>query len=163
MKVKSESEVAQSCLTLSDPMVWSLPGSSIHGIFQARVLEWGAIAFSSSRPHYFLLPAHSSMRFQWLLPAPASTRAVPKLCITKSPLFRYHSLGPDACSLGLWLLLEDKFYHVVDDNPPTLMLLFWSSLISSTYLLLLYSNLITLITSPILYSLATEYLHLDVP
>ena len=46
MKVKSESEVAQSCLTLSDPMDCSLPGSSIHGIFQARVLEWGAIAFS---------------------------------------------------------------------------------------------------------------------
>ena len=46
MKVKSESEVAQSCLTPSDPMDCSLPGSSIHGIFQARVLEWGAIAFS---------------------------------------------------------------------------------------------------------------------
>ena len=45
-KVKSESEVAQSCLTLSDPMDCSLPGSSIHGIFQARVLEWGAVAFS---------------------------------------------------------------------------------------------------------------------
>ena len=42
----SESEVAQSCLTLSDPMDCSLPGSSVHGIFQARVLEWGAIAFS---------------------------------------------------------------------------------------------------------------------
>ena len=46
MKVKSESEVAQSCLTLCDPMDCSLPGSSVHGIFQARVLEWGAIAFS---------------------------------------------------------------------------------------------------------------------
>ena len=46
MKVKSESEVTQSCPTLSDPMDSSLPGSSIHGIFQARVLEWGAIAFS---------------------------------------------------------------------------------------------------------------------
>ena len=45
-KVKSESEVAQSCPTLSDPMDCSLPGSSVHGIFQARVLEWGAIAFS---------------------------------------------------------------------------------------------------------------------
>ena len=44
MKVKSESEVTQSCPTLSDPMDCSLPGSSIHGIFQARVLEWGAIA-----------------------------------------------------------------------------------------------------------------------
>ena len=46
MKVKSESEVAQSCPTLCDPMDCSLPGSSIHGSFQARVLEWGAIAFS---------------------------------------------------------------------------------------------------------------------
>ena len=48
MKVKSESEVAQSCPTPSDPMDCSLPGSSVHGIFQARVLEWGAIAFSTS-------------------------------------------------------------------------------------------------------------------
>ena len=48
MKVKSESEVTQSCPTLSDPMDCSLPGSSVHGIFQARVLEWGAIAFSDS-------------------------------------------------------------------------------------------------------------------
>ena len=47
MKVKSESEVAQSCLTLSDPMDCSLPGSSVHGIFQAIVLEWGAIALGS--------------------------------------------------------------------------------------------------------------------
>ena len=46
MKVKSESEDAQSCPTLRDPMECSLPGSSIHGISQARVLEWGAIAFS---------------------------------------------------------------------------------------------------------------------
>ena len=48
MKVKSESEVAQSCLTLSDPMDCSLLGSCIHGISQARVLEWGAIAFSDN-------------------------------------------------------------------------------------------------------------------
>ena len=49
MKVKSESEseVTQSCLTLSDPMDCGPPGSSVHGIFQARVLEWGAIAFSA--------------------------------------------------------------------------------------------------------------------
>ena len=46
MKVKSGSEAAQSCLTLSDPIDCSPPGSSVHGIFQARVLEWGAIAFS---------------------------------------------------------------------------------------------------------------------
>ena len=52
VKVKSESEVAQSCPTLFDPMDCSLPGSSLHGILQARVLEWGAISFArgSSRP-----------------------------------------------------------------------------------------------------------------
>ena len=52
MKVKSESEVAQSCPTLSGPMDCSLPGSSVHGISQARVLEWGAIAFSEYSPKY---------------------------------------------------------------------------------------------------------------
>ena len=50
MKVKSESEVAQTCPTLSDPMDCSPPDSSIHGIFQVRVLEWGAIAFSVIKP-----------------------------------------------------------------------------------------------------------------
>ena len=50
MKVKSEREVAQSCPTLSDPMDCRVPGSSAHGIFQARVLEWGAIAFSATLP-----------------------------------------------------------------------------------------------------------------
>ena len=55
MKVKSQSEVAQSCPTLSNLMDYSLPGSSVHGIFQARVLEWGAIAFSKclSSPAHF--------------------------------------------------------------------------------------------------------------
>ena len=48
MKVKRESEVAQSCPTVSDPMDCSVPTSSVHGIFQARVLEWGAIAFYSA-------------------------------------------------------------------------------------------------------------------
>ena len=54
MKVKSESEAAQLCPTLSNPMDCSLPGSSIHGIFQARVLEWGAIAFSALLQGMFL-------------------------------------------------------------------------------------------------------------
>ena len=53
MKVKSESEVTQSCLTLSDPMDCSPPGSSVHGIFQARVLEWGAIALSAIKAMVF--------------------------------------------------------------------------------------------------------------
>ena len=57
MKVKSQSEVAQSCPTLRDLMDCSLPGSSVHGIFQARVLEWGAIAFSDvlSRSTQFII------------------------------------------------------------------------------------------------------------
>ena len=50
MKVKSESEVAQLCLTLSDPMDCGPPGSSVHGIFQASILEWGDIAFSDYMP-----------------------------------------------------------------------------------------------------------------
>ena len=52
MKVKSESEVTQSCPTLRDPMDCSLPGFSVHGIFQARVLKWGAIAYK--RIYFFL-------------------------------------------------------------------------------------------------------------
>ena len=64
-KVKSESEVAQLCPTLNDPMNYSLPGSSIHGIFQARILEGGAIAFSSQhsldhRKSKSILQHHSS-------------------------------------------------------------------------------------------------------
>ena len=72
MKVKSESEVAQSCLTLSDPMDCSLPGSSVHGIFQARVLQWVAIAFSDCA----------------LLSAAKSLQLCPTLCdpIDGSPL-----------------------------------------------------------------------------
>ena len=53
IKVKSESEVAQLWLTLSDPMDGSPPGSSIHGIFQARVLEWGAIAVSETQKYLY--------------------------------------------------------------------------------------------------------------
>ena len=55
MKVKSERGVSQSYLTLKDPMDCSLPGSAIHGIFQARVLEWGAIAFSNSALYNHLI------------------------------------------------------------------------------------------------------------
>ena len=63
MKVKSESEVAQSCLTLRDPMDCSPPGSSVHGTFQARVLEWGAIAFSNLSPlnPVYFSPCHSQL------------------------------------------------------------------------------------------------------
>ena len=62
MKVKSESEVTQSCPTLSDLMDGSLPGSSVHGIFQARVLGWGTIAFSISQGSSIQLQV--GLRFQ---------------------------------------------------------------------------------------------------
>ena len=69
MKVKSESEIAQvvylkviqSCLTPSDPMDCSLPGSSVHGIFQARVLEWGAIAFSDTHIYIYVILQSTSV------------------------------------------------------------------------------------------------------
>ena len=60
MKVKSESEVAQWCPTPSDPMDCSPPGPSFHGMFQARVLEWGAIAFSIGISMLLLLLSHFS-------------------------------------------------------------------------------------------------------
>ena len=74
MKVKSESEVTQSCAILSDLMDCSLPGSSVHGIFQARVLEWGAIAFSNDQPrqhikkhrHYFADKGSSSQSYGFI-------------------------------------------------------------------------------------------------
>ena len=76
MKAKSESEVAQLCLTLSDPMDCSLPGSSVHGIFQARELEWGAIAFSILDAslkifHFMDVPQFMSSSYcktSWLFP-----------------------------------------------------------------------------------------------
>ena len=70
MKVKSESEVTQLCPTLSDTMDCSLPGSSIHGIFQARVLEWGAIAFSSESARCTHISSPSSTLLL-TLPAPS--------------------------------------------------------------------------------------------
>ena len=68
MKVKSQSEVTQSCPTLSDPMDCSPPGSSVHGIFQARVLEWGAIAFSTQtlEKNPFLFQLLGATRILWL-------------------------------------------------------------------------------------------------
>ena len=67
--LESESEVAQSCPTLCDPMDCSLPGSSVHGIFQTRVLEWGAISFSrgSSQPREFLWNSHQTLFSQIIL------------------------------------------------------------------------------------------------
>ena len=86
MKVKSESEVALSCSTLSDLMDCYLPGSSVHGIFQARVLEWGAIAFSESASRYVLIRILTSR--QQLLK-----------CANRPVLGKGWELGVFACSV----------------------------------------------------------------
>ena len=91
MKVKSESEVAQSCPTLSDPMDCSLPGSSVHGIFQARVLEWVAIAFSGSYPYISINGAHPKCQcfddlgtfIRYLCPLPFMTPKVSQAILTQ--------------------------------------------------------------------------------
>ena len=104
MKVKSESEVAQLSPTLSDPMDCSLPGSSVHGIFQARVLEWVAIAFSSSVTKSCL----SLLCLQGLqharLPCPSLP---PRVCSNSRPLSRWccptilSSVAPSPPALNL--------------------------------------------------------------
>ena len=66
MKVKSESEVTQSCPTLSDLMDCGPPGSSVHGIFQARVLEWGAIAFSEIQYIPIKISVQSYQNLSWI-------------------------------------------------------------------------------------------------
>ena len=97
MKVKSESEVAQSCPTLSDPRDRSPPGSSIHGIFQARVLEWGAIAFSTVllRQNFFL------------------TVAVPDTGFEAQENGHTHSYGSHMAFLRLGLTISKEIHYLV--------------------------------------------------
>ena len=85
MKVKSESEVPQSCWTLSDPMDCSPPGSSVHGSVQARVLEWGAIAFSELRSIHYVIATKINNRI--------SQTFVRLLCVP-SPSHSLHSNFP---------------------------------------------------------------------
>ena len=127
MKVKSESEVAQSCLTLLDPMDCSLPASSIHGIFQARVLEWGAIAFSevvsSSLQPYGL--QHSR------LPCPSLSLGA---CWNSCPLSQwYHPTVSSSCSL---FLLPSIFLSIRLFSNELALCMRWPYYISSVFLFL---------------------------
>ena len=83
MKVKSESEVAQSCLTLSYPVDCSPPGSSVHGIFQARVLEWGAIAFSKITNENLLYSTGNSTQYSVMIYTGKESNRVEILYIDK--------------------------------------------------------------------------------
>ena len=115
MNVKSESEFAQSCPTLSNPKDCSLPGSSIHGIFQARVLELGAIAFSNilSRLVITFLPRSKRLLISWLQSPSAVILEPPKIkSDSVSPSISHQVMGPDAmlvlsmCLIGLVVFCE---------------------------------------------------------
>ena len=80
MKVKSQSEVTQSCLTLRDPMDCSTPGSSVHGIFQARVLEWGASAFSAMYFIHSINSVYMSIPISPSIPHPSFPLQCPCIC-----------------------------------------------------------------------------------
>ena len=105
MKVKSEREVTPSCLTLSNPMDYSPPGSSAHEIFQARVLEWGAIAFSD---RIMLLPLISCSASSASLP---NNLWQPLIIFSVSivlPLPEWHVLG--------WPKSSFRFFHYILGN-----------------------------------------------
>ena len=92
MKVKSESEVAQSCPTLSNPMVCSLSGSSTHGIFQARILEWVAIAFS---------PGHLAMQIAQYELGPQPTLRIPRPSSERQSIQQLQETRPNSRRLGV--------------------------------------------------------------
>ena len=133
MKVKSESEVAQSCPTLSDPMDCSPPGSSVHGIFQARVLEWGAIAFSE-----WIRQAVPTSLVHVLLPSPAPAwlPCLPILCNFRfsgasvlAPNDNPFHCNPDSLALALMCQPtvhgDSIFTQLQTSNRNTLFLILW--------------------------------------
>ena len=105
MKVKSESKVAQSCLTLSHPMDCSPPGSSIHGIFQARVLEWGAIAL----PNYNSPQTSSGPLLALSIKSYWNTYTLIHLCII-CECFQAITAALSSCNRGL---LAQNIYHLI--------------------------------------------------
>ena len=101
MKGKSESEVAQLCPTLSDPMDCSPPGSSVHGIFQARVLEWGAIALSGEDPLEEGIATHSII-LAWRIPWTEEPGGLQSR-VTESES-NWSKLAPAAACQSMWIL-----------------------------------------------------------
>jgi len=102
MKVKSESEVAQLCPTLSDPMDCSLPGSSVHGIFQARVLKGGAIAFSLKKVECERIDAFELWCWRRLLRVPWTARRSNKSILKE--------INPEYSLEGLMLKLKLQYF-----------------------------------------------------
>ena len=124
MKVKSESEVAQSCPTLSDPMDCSLPDSCIHGIFQARVLEWSAIAFSE--PAIPLLGIHTEeTRIEGDMCTPMFIAA---LFIVAKTWKQPRSPSADEWIRNLWYIYTMKYYSAMKKNTFESILMRWMKL-----------------------------------
>ena len=134
MKLKSESEVTQSCPTLSDPINCSPPGFSVHGIFQARVLEWGVML---SRLIITFLPRSKRLLISWLQ-LPSEVILEPKQILL--PLFFHFNvtIHEETWALRRWLNLIScwlsSFYHLypvlspIGLSPMDLLMLFPSSL-----------------------------------
>ena len=117
MKVKSESEVALSCPTLRDPMDCSLPGSSVHGVFQATVLEWGSIAFSLPSPQAC---SNSCPLSRWCY-STTSSSVIPFSCLQSLPASRSfpmsqffarggQSIGVSVSASVLPMNIQDSFH-----------------------------------------------------
>ena len=137
MKVKSESEDAQSCPTLRDPMDCSLPGSSIHGIFQARVLEWGAIASSvglneafnihSSRSpsaQSFCLPflyiqLISRVLPKWTSYTPSQNLLPREPNLPEMGCFSKLGMLPHFSKMVITILLDDQYKQYIAEKPST--------------------------------------------
>ena len=113
MKMKSQSEVAQSCPTLQDPMDCSPPGSSIHGIYQARVLEWGAIAFSTLHHAPFCI---STQKGKMTCPRSHSVNHSSAEVSLLPDLSLVFCLSPDGCLLGSVLASPGPESFVPDGN-----------------------------------------------
>ena len=114
MKVKGESEVTQLCPTLSDPMDCSLPGSSIHGLFQGRVLEWGAIAFSKRIATAYLFCFHCLFLWQPILKfrvGPGHTCGCTHGCM--HPVTCHVLISGSITGLAFPVLLLPGFYQII--------------------------------------------------
>ena len=123
MKGKSESEVAQSCPTLHDPMDCSPPGSSIHGIFQARVLEWGAIAFSGSTVVFAIKKLHIKVDLHGSNQCSRVRRIFSKYLFWSSLLRGKSCVSESSASVETILKLRPKPALSLQLGPLTLMLI----------------------------------------
>ena len=124
IKVKSQSKIAQSCPTLSDPMDYSLPGSSVHGIFQAGILEWSAIAFSWRTVWRFLKKLKIELSYDPIILLlgiyPEKTIIQKDTCTLNvhcSTIYNSQDMEPKCLSIDEWIK-KMWYLYTVDSQPP---------------------------------------------